>query len=171
MSLTRFLFTLIATTVFSLSALANPADAKQTIKVSSDSALFDKLAGKVVYSGNVKMQQGTLKIEADKLTINRNEQGLDKVIALGKPAKYEQILNDVDGKTHAYGETIIYDTPSQELTLLESAGLEKQGNVFAGDKIVYLIKEQRVKAESPQKDERIRMVIQPKKESNDSAQP
>jgi len=47
---------------------------------------------------------------------------------------------------------------------LQNAGLEKQGNVFSGDKIVYLINEQKVKAESPQQDNRIRMVIQPNKD-------
>jgi lipopolysaccharide transport protein LptA len=50
---------------------------------------------------------------------------------------------------------------SDELTLLTNAGLEKQGNVFTGDKIVYLINQQRVKADSVQED-RVRMVIQPK---------
>ena len=143
---------------------ALPDDSKQIINIASDTAFLDKLAGQVIYTGNVEMQQGSLKIQADKITILRNEDGLEKVIALGKPAQYEQVLNEQDGKTQAYGNTIIYHTLAQELTLLEDAGLEKEGNVFAGDKIVYLIKEQRVKAESPQQQDRIRMVIQPKQD-------
>ena len=73
-------------------------------------------------------------------------------------------INKNEGKTLAYGETIIYNTKIDQLTLLVNAGLEKQGNVFSGEKIVYLIKEQRVKAESTEPQERIRMVIQPKKD-------
>lgn len=147
--------------------LALPDDSTQEINIASDSALLDKLAGQVIYTGNVKMQQGSLKIDADKITILRGADGLEKVIAHGQPAKYEQLINLPDGKTHAYGDTIIYHTLAQQVTLLKNAGLEKEGNVFAGDKIVYLIKEQRVKAESPEPQERIRMVIQPKKDQTE----
>jgi len=54
--------------------------------------------------------------------------------------------------------------------LLKNAGLEKQGNVFAGEKIVYLMKEQRIKADSQASDSRIRMVIQPKQEKETTGQ-
>jgi len=144
--------------------LALPDDGTKEINIASDTAFLDKLAGQVTYTGNVKMQQGSLKINADKITISRGDDGLEKVIAHGQPAQYEQLINLQDGKTQAYGDTIIYHTLAQELTLLKNAGLEKEGNVFAGDKIVYLIKEQRVKAESPEPQDRIRMVIQPKKD-------
>jgi len=110
------------------------------------------------------MQQGSLNIQAQTLTLIRTTKGLQKIIATGTPARYEQTLSANEGKTLAYGETIIYDTNIEELTLLNNAGLEKQGNVFSGEKIVYLIKEQRVKAESPEQQNRIRMVIQPKKD-------
>ena len=162
----RTLKGMISSGLFLLSSLcfALPEDSQKEINIASDSALLDKLAGEVIYTGNVKMQQGSLKIDADKITISRDKNGLEKVIAHGQPAKYEQLIDQQDGKTHAYGNTIIYHTLAQELTLLKNAGLEKEGNVFAGDKIVYLIKEQRVKAESPEPQERIRMVIQPKKD-------
>lgn len=140
---------------------ALPDDSKQPIHIASDQASLDKLKGEVIYSGNVKMQQGSLSIEADKLTIIRNTKGLSKVIAQGSPARYQQTINEKDGKTLAYGETIIYNTQIDELTLLKNAGLEKQGNEFSGEKIVYLMKEQTVKAESPKQDQRIKMIIQP----------
>ena len=107
------------------------------------------------------MIQGSLVIQADKVTLIKNNQGMQKLIAKGNPARYQQVLSENEDKTHAYGDTIIYNVINDELTLLKNAGLEKQGNVFAGEKIVYLIKEQRVKADSTQQD-RVRMVIQPK---------
>lgn len=140
-----------------------PEDSEKEIHIASDFASLDKLQGELIYSGNVELTQGTLNIQADRVTIHRNESGLQKVIAQGKPARFEQILKADEGKTHAYGETIIYHTGNEELTLLKNAGLKKQGNEFAGEKIVYLINEQRVKADSPQPEERIRMVIQPQK--------
>lgn len=148
----------------SLSSWALPDDSQQEIRIASDSASLDKAKGEIIYSGNVKMQQGSLNIQAQTLTLIRTVEGLQKIIATGSPARYEQTLNEQEGKTLAYGETIIYNTKIEQLTLLNNAGLEKQGNVFSGEKIVYLIKEQRVKAESPEQQNRIRMVIQPKKD-------
>ena len=148
----------------SLNSWALPDDSEQEIHIASDSASLDKIKGEIIYSGNVKMKQGSLNIEAQKVILIRTANGLEKIIAEGNPARYEQMLNKNEGKTLAYGETIIYNTKIEQLTLLVNAGLEKQGNVFSGEKIVYLIKEQRVKAESTEPQERIRMVIQPKKD-------
>ena len=148
----------------SLNSWALPDDSEQGIHIASDSASLDKIKGEIIYSGNVKVKQGSLNIEAQKVILIRTANGLEKIIAEGNPARYEQMLNENEGKTLAYGETIIYNTKIEQLTLLVNAGLEKQGNVFSGEKIVYLIKEQRVKAESTEPQERIRMVIQPKKD-------
>jgi len=154
-----------------LSALALPEDSQQPIHVASDKAFIDRPGGTLVYTGNVKMNQGTLRIEADKITITQNDDGLQKVVAEGKPARYEQVINPKQDKTHAFGETIIYETYKDQLTLLVNAGLTKQGNEFKGEKIVYLIEQQKVKAESPKQDERIRMVIQPKKNGEKQEKP
>lgn len=151
------------------SVQALPEDAEQEIHIASNSASYDRQSGVLIYTGNVQMEQGTLKMRADKITVLRTDKGLEKVIAEGKTAKYEQILNAGEAVTHAYGETIIYQADIEKLTLLKKAGLERQGNLFTGQKIVYLIKDQKIQAagESPDKapdqDGRIRMVIQPQK--------
>jgi lipopolysaccharide export system protein LptA len=154
----------LALAIFTLSSVSHslPEDSEKEIFIASDSASLDKPQGELIYLGNVELTQGTLNIQADKVTILRNENGLEKVIANGKPARFEQVLSANEDKTQAFGETIIYHTSIKELTLLKNAGLKKQGNEFSGEKIVYLIQEQRVKADSPQPEERIRMVIQPK---------
>ena len=145
----------------SLTCHALPTDSEQEISIESDKASLNKLQGELIYTGNVELTQGSLTIQADKVTLTRNQDGIQQLVALGKPARYEQLLSANADKTQASGETIIYNMINDELTLLTNAGLEKQGNVFAGEKIVYLIKEQRVKADSS-KQERVRMVIQPK---------
>ena len=138
---------------------ALPEDSQQEIQISSDSASLDKIQGLIIYTGNVKMTQGTLNIQADKIILTRNNDGLQKVKALGNPAHYEQVISLQEGKTQASGNTIIYHAASEELVLIDNAALEKQGNLFSGEKIVYLINEQRIKADS-----RVHMVIQPKQE-------
>ncbi len=157
------LLSLLVVLTFSSASFALPEDSQQEIRIASDSAFMDKIQGQLVYTGHVEMQQGTLSIQADKITLIRNDDGLQKVIAEGKPATYEQTIVADEGKTHAYGDTIIFQTSNEELTLLKNAGLEKQGNLFAGEKIVYLMKEQRIKADNQKTDTRIQMIIQPKK--------
>lgn len=151
----------LITSFFSALSWGLPSDSEQEISIASDQATLDKIQGELIYTGHVELKQGTLSIIADKVTLTRNEKGLQKLVATGTPARYEQLLSVNEDKTHAYGNTIIYNVSNDELTLLDNAGLEKQGNVFAGEKIVYLIKEQRVKANSTEQ-ERVRMVIQPK---------
>jgi len=157
-------FLLIGAIFASAATQALPDDTQQEIRISSDKASLDREKGLIVYTGNVKMQQGTLSIEADRVTLIRNQQGLQKVTANGKPAKYEQILSENEDKTHAYGNTIIYRTDIEKLTLIENAGLKKSGNLFTGERIVYSIKDQQVQADGQSQDKsdgRIKMVIQP----------
>lgn len=145
-------------------AQALPEDMQQEIHIFSDKASLDRGRGEIIYSGNVTMKQGTLYIEADKVTLIRNEHGLQRIIANGEPARYEQILSANEDKTQAYGKTIIYRTDIEKLTIIDNAGLEKSGNVFTGEKIVYSIKDQRVQAGGQSTDKatgRIKMVIQP----------
>lgn len=154
-------------------ALALPEDTQQEIHILSDKASLDRGKGKIIYIGNVKMKQGTLSIEADHVTLIRNQQGLQQVIAKGSPAKYEQVLSVNEDKTHAYGDTIIYRTDIEKLTLIDNAGLKKAGNLFTGEKIIYSIKDQQVQADGQSQEKsagRIKMVIQPQDAQPDSAQ-
>ncbi len=150
---------LLAVLLLPLLSWALPEDSQQEIQITSDSASLDKIQGLIIYTGNVNMTQGTLNIKADKITLTRDSDGLQKIKALGNPAHYEQIISLQEGKTQASGNTIIYHAASEELVLIENAELEKQGNLFSGEKIVYLISEQRIKADS-----QVTMVIQPKQE-------
>jgi lipopolysaccharide export system protein LptA len=163
------LFSLLLLLGSSYAALALPEDSQQEIRIASDSAFIDKIQGQLVYSGNVEMIQGTLNIKADSITLIRNDDGLQRIIAKGKPAHYEQTIVANEGATVAYGHTIIFQAANEELTLLKNAGLEKQGNIFTGEKIVYLLKEQRIKADRAD-DERVHAIIQPKKEKDPAAQ-
>lgn len=165
-------FLFVGAIFMSVAVQALPEDTQQEIRISSDKASLDREKGLIVYTGNVKMKQGTLSIEADKVTLIRNEQGLQKVTAKGQPAKYEQILSENEDKTHAYGNTIIYRTDIEKLTLIENAGLEKSGNLFTGEKIVYSIKDQQVQADGQSQEKsggRIKMVIQPQDAQTDAS--
>ncbi len=69
---------------------ALPDDRDQPIHITADQALRDEKKGMTVYSGNVHMSQGSLRISADKITIFHSTEELDRVIAEGSPATLQQ---------------------------------------------------------------------------------
>jgi len=162
-------------TIFSIpTASALESDASKDITIQSDSAQFDRKARTAVYIGNVTLEQGTLKITADQMTLYSNEeQKLTQAIALGQPAHFQQQMDDDKGLTKAQGKSITYLTLDKNITLLNDATLEQEGNIFTGETIIYNMLNETVSAkgstqteltpnsDSEAKPSRVKMIIQP----------
>ena len=54
--------------------IALESDANKEITIQSNSAQFDRKTGTAIYIGEVILEQGTLKITADQITLYSNEQ-------------------------------------------------------------------------------------------------
>ena len=72
------------------SVLALSSDRHQSIIIHSDSAERDETKGTTTYSGNVVMQQGSMRIEADEVVIVNDKSKVTQIVATGKPARYQQ---------------------------------------------------------------------------------
>lgn len=155
-------------------AMALDSDATQEITIHSDSAQFDRKTGTAIYTGKVVLEQGTLKITADQITLHSNEQKkLTQAVALGQPAHFQQQMEDNKGLTKAQGKNITYLTLDKNVTLLDNAILEQEGNVFTGETIIYNMLDETVSAkggtqtelepesDSEKKPSRVKMIIQP----------
>ena len=167
-------------TAVSITSLAQAleSDTRQEITIQSDRAEFDRKNGTATYIGNVLMRQGTLKIDADQVTLFSNEeQKLEKAIATGKPARFQQQMESDKGLTKARGNNITYLTTEKTITIKQEANLEQEGNQFSGEKIVYDITNDSVAAsggtqtqttpEEPQP--RVIMIIQPANDQDSDA--
>jgi lipopolysaccharide export system protein LptA len=169
---------LILSLLFTISSIptasALESDASKDITIQSDSAQFDRKARTAVYIGNVTLEQGTLKITADQMTLYSNEeQKLTQAIALGQPAHFQQQMDDDKGLTKAQGKSITYLTLDKNITLLNDATLEQEGNIFTGETIIYNMLNETVSAkgstqteltpnsDSEAKPSRVKMIIQP----------
>lgn len=153
-------------------SLESDADAEITIQ--SDRAELDRKSGTAVYSGNVVLEQGTLLINADQITLYSNQnQQLNKAVAKGKPAHFQQQMEGDKGLTKAQGHIITYLTLDKNISLLKEAVLEQEGNSFSGNQITYDIINESVSAKGQagtqldptgeQPSSRIKMIIQPAK--------
>ena len=62
-------------------ALALPEDAQQPINIHADSAELDQNKNIAIYHGSVKMEQGTMLVTGDKMTIELEDQQVVRIIA------------------------------------------------------------------------------------------
>ncbi len=149
----------------SMSLLALPDDTQQPIHIVADEAVRDEKTGLTVYRGNVEMNQGSIHIEADQITIYRIDAEGDKIVAEGEPAHMRQRPEPESPFMHAWGEVIEYYRVEERVLLKENARLEQDGSTVKGDSIDYFINEQLVKAAGNEQDtsQRVEVVIPPHK--------
>jgi lipopolysaccharide export system protein LptA len=157
--------------LFALSATAwsLPGDRDQPILIKSNKAELDESKGMSIYQGEVMLEQGSIKLAADEVTIFSNQNGVYRILATGTPAHFQQIQKKNDTPIHAFGNSINYLLELELIELRENAKLEQQKNIFTGERIDYDMKQRLVNAESGPGDKtegsRVEMVIQPNKKA------
>lgn len=153
---------------------ALPDDRDQPIRITADKALRDEINGVTVYSGHVQFVQGSMELEAEKLTIYHTSEDAEEIIAEGLPAKMRQQPEINKGIVNAHGEVIKYYRKEDRVLLQKNARIEQDGAVVEGNSIEYLIAKQLTTAESDpaNPDGPVVVVIPPsvkKKEDNGGA--
>ncbi len=141
-------------------ALALPEDASQPIHIRADAAEIDQNAELVIYRGGVLVEQGTLRVTADEMTVEYRDQKVIRITARGTPAKYQQQLELGEDDVKADASTIIYHTQDEKLDLKGNAFLRQEGNEITGDFIQYDIVAGKVDAKASDQAP-VRMVLQP----------
>lgn len=107
-----------------LFALAS--DREQPLKIEANQAQFDNTQGQAIYQGNVVVTQGSIRLTADKITIHfSSQQSLTKVVALGKPARFQQRLDRGDD-VKAKSNEMEYNALQNKLHLRRDAELRKE---------------------------------------------
>jgi len=145
-------------------AAALPEDADQPIQIQAERAEMDRSAGTVVYSGSVEASQGTMRVNADQMTVHSEDGKVVRITATGRPAKYQQQLEAEEGLVKADAETIIYHTREERVHLQGQAFLEQGGNEITGELIDYDIVAGKVNAQAGE-DDRVRVILQPAERS------
>lgn len=162
---------LLLCTLIAGSAQALPDDQDQPIHITADKAVRDEKQGFTVYSGNVQMNQGSMEIKADKLTIYHVDEEADKIVAEGEPAKMWQQPELDKGVVHARALVIEYFRDEERVHLETNAHVDQDGSIVTGDSIDYFIAEQLIKADSDETQEgnRVQVVIPPSTQQETTA--
>ncbi|PWI33780.1 lipopolysaccharide transport periplasmic protein LptA [Vibrio albus] len=152
---------LIACLFAAPSALALTTDTEQPIYIDSDSQSLDMKSHQVTFSGDVKLKQGSININADRVIVTRSTENdaLEKIEAFGNPATFSQLTDE--GKTlKGQAKELHYLVSGDQLTMITDAELAQDESLIRGKTITYKISSQKLIADGG-KNERVTTVLQP----------
>ena len=143
-------------------AHALSTDKNQPIYIDSDTQNLDLKNDTVIFTGNVFLRQGSIRLKADRVVINRtkNKANTEIINAYGRPATFEQTMDDGE-KINGKALELRYEVAKSLLTMNKDAVLvQGKGNKIESQKITYNIDKQLLAAES-NRGKRVTTILQP----------
>ena len=156
----------IVLALLSSPVISLPDDKNQPINIQSDKAEQNTKKNRevTVYSGSVIMEQGSMRLEGDKVTIYSKDQSVYRVVSLGKPAHFRQQSELNKSPVMAYGDTITYNVTEEIIVIVGNASVKQDESTVKGQSIEYHVKSEKIKARgNNDKSTRVHMVLEPSK--------
>jgi lipopolysaccharide export system protein LptA len=161
LTLARLLPLLLLPLALPLAALES--DREQPVYVEADGAEINDRTGVSVYTGNVIVTQGSIKLNADKVTVTQKGGETDHLEAEGQPVRFQQDGGGNKGLIKGRAKQADYYMNSEILYMNGDAVMVQGKDTFSSDRIVYDREKGQVKAGATAKGkQRVRISIQPK---------
>ncbi|MBF7690321.1 MULTISPECIES: lipopolysaccharide transport periplasmic protein LptA [Acinetobacter] len=121
-----------------MATFALPSDRNQPISLVADRATYNDKTGVTTYTGNVIIEQGTMKLQAASVVaqLNKNRQ-ISTVTATGSPARFQQKMDVNKGLAKGQGQKIVYNADSGIITLTGNAFVDQDGASVKGETLRY----------------------------------
>ena len=144
-------------------AYALSDDAQQPVHVEADNLEIRDKEYISIYSGNVYLSQGSLEIRGERLIIQFNQQKeLVLMTITGVPATFFQ-MDDQAREMRGQADQMEYRESESTLLLLGNARFTHVGNTIESNTIHINTETESIQAGSTGSDDRVRMLILPKK--------
>lgn len=148
--------------VFPANALST--DTQQPIEIEADSLEVREKERISIYSGNVRLIQGSIEINCAQLTLYFNEnKELLRMLMTGAPATFRQ-LDDLQQELRGQGEQMEYRQAESTLVLSGNASFTHAGDSIESNKIIIDTITGSIEAGSKDSEGRVRMLIQPREQ-------
>ena len=145
-----------------LQLLALSTDGQQPINVEADSLEVRDQENISIYTGNVRLNQGSLEFRCERLTLHFNdEKELVLMEMTGTPATFRQ-LDDDNQEMNGHAEKLQYRQSESILVMSGNARFSHKGDTIESNTIQINTENQNIQAGSSEADDRVRMLIQPK---------
>jgi lipopolysaccharide export system protein LptA len=163
--------------LFTPTAGAERADRDKPIHLEADSATVEDVNRKEgsrisVFTGNVILTQGTLRINADKVIMKEDPQGFRHATATGDLVSFRQKRDRLNEYVEGWSERAEYDSKTDKIELFRQARLKRGSDEVQGDYISYDMNSEFFKVMGSKErgietgpDKRVRITIQPKNKS------
>lgn len=149
----RLFHRLLACAALLLASVVLASENAQPIQVEADRLTVEESSGVSVYSGNVRVSQGPLKLIADEVRIYSTEDAVTRIVASvlteDRLARYEQLPGE--DRMHVEGEAreIVYHLQEERLEFNGSAMLSQADETtVSGERVEYDAAAGRVNATS-----------------------
>ncbi len=156
-------FLIIGLLLAPIFAAALEEDQDKPFNIIADSSIFNYKSGTDIYEGNVKVDQGTSHLTADRLVTQKNKQHkMISAIATGihTLAEYSTVPKLGDPILMAKARIITFYPPTATVVLEQDVLVTQRENSFHGPRIIYNIKDQVVTAPAS-KEGRATITIEP----------
>ena len=146
-------------------ARALPTDSEQPIAVEADNLEIRDAENISIYEGNVRLVQGSIEINSDRLVIHFNDTNdLTLLEMTGAPARFRQ-LDDQGEEMIGEARRINYLESESMLELIEQARFRHSGDTIESNRIRINTENNSIQAGGAQSEERVKMLIQPRQKS------
>jgi lipopolysaccharide export system protein LptA len=118
-------------------AHAEKADREKNIEFQGDSGggNAETKTGELV--GHVIITQGTMAIQADRVTFKQNADNSLSATAYGNPVRFREKRDGADDYYEGYAQRIVYDGEKRFIELFDNALLKKSGDEIRSNYITY----------------------------------
>jgi len=164
--------------LFAKTVMAERADRDKPVYLEADRASVEDInrkdASRVsVFTGNVLLTQGTLRISAEKVIMKEDNDGFRYATAMGNLVSFRQKRDGMDEYIEGWSKRVEYDTKTDKIELFRQARLKRGSDEVRGDYISYDMNSEffqgigsNERGVEPGPDSRVRIVIQPRNQSN-----
>lgn len=160
---------LLAVALLPATAQALESDASAPVQVETDRFDLDNKAGSAVYEGDVRIRQGSMKLNGNRVELYRNAEGkLSRAVAVGNRAYIEQKPSPEENLMKGWGKRIVYHVAERRVELIDQAELHQGNDTFDGGFLEYFLDRRVVQARSTadgvEGNQRVRMTLEPEQQ-------
>lgn len=162
-------------------AAAERADRDKPVYLEADRATVEDVKRKdsmrvSIFTGNVILTQGTLRITADKVVLKEDVNGFRYATATGNLVTFRQKRDGVDEYIEGWSKRVEYDNKSDKIELFRQARLKRGEDEVKGDYISYNMNSEFFQVIGSNErgvdtgaDNRVRIIFQPKNKADNAA--
>ena len=142
---------------------ANLPDEQQPVHISADSLDIQDKTGTSLYQGNVEINQGSLTLNGDRITIKHPDRAIQSIKVAGQQARFKRFDQENKSWVKGQADTIFYNAQSKTILLVGNAKVEQAGkHLITGPKLNYDMVNKTLKAQStPEEQKQISVTLMP----------